>query len=377
MTQDIFQHRGPDWSALPLPIPAMGVAAFAAERQRALQYCERRAANYALYQAHQRRSAAVDFLPIKLDIENVSRCNFRCTMCVVSDWPKRQRAADMPFVDFTRLLDEQYGLLEIKLQGIGEPSLQRDTFFDMIRLARSRCIWVRTTTNASLLHLNDNFRKYIDADTNEIQISIDGADAPTYESIRRGGVFERVCENCRRINAYSAEQDTVRTKMWTVVQQQNKDQLEALVDLAADLGFRHQVFSVDLTGWGIDEWQARNEAAGVEVELTTDRLQALVRRGEGLGVRVGFWAVGEKYDTRSVDTLCPWPFERAVVSSDLRNVPCCTIGNPDVAELAAGTWFSDAWQGDDYAAFRQAHLDGDIPAFCQACYVNRAAADDG
>jgi hypothetical protein len=34
-------------------------------------------------------NALVDYYPIKLDIENVSRCNFRCTMCAVSDWPQR------------------------------------------------------------------------------------------------------------------------------------------------------------------------------------------------------------------------------------------------------------------------------------------------
>ena len=31
----------------------------------------------------------------------------------------------MRFDDFRRLIDEQYGLVEIKLQGIGEPLMQR------------------------------------------------------------------------------------------------------------------------------------------------------------------------------------------------------------------------------------------------------------
>jgi len=44
-----------------------------------------------------RRSAEVGYLPIKLGIENVSRCNFAGVMCAVGEWQKGRRAADMSF----------------------------------------------------------------------------------------------------------------------------------------------------------------------------------------------------------------------------------------------------------------------------------------
>ena len=59
---------------------------------------------------------------------------------------------------------------------MGEPLMQGDAYLAMLRHAREREIWVRTTTNASLLHLRENYRRLIDADPNEVQISIDGAD---------------------------------------------------------------------------------------------------------------------------------------------------------------------------------------------------------
>ena len=47
----------------------------------------------------------VNYLPVRLDIEPVSRCNYRCTMCQVSDWgPTYQRAGDMSFEEFKNLL---------------------------------------------------------------------------------------------------------------------------------------------------------------------------------------------------------------------------------------------------------------------------------
>ena len=357
---------------LPPPEPAAGVEAYRRERELALASSPRRRENFERYTRSSRRSAAVDYLPIKLDIENVSRCNFRCTMCVVSDWDKGKRGEDMTLEEFQRLIDEQYGLVEIKLQGIGEPTMQGDVFFEMIKYARARHIWVRTTTNASLLHVKDNYRKLVDTDVNEIQISIDGADKATFESIRRGSRFEKVIENSKLINGYCREKNVTRTKMWTVVQRGNQHQLEDLVRLGHEAGFTNQVFSLELTDWGLDKWNEKNARINVEDSLDLDRLHALADLGQGLGTKVRFWNITEKYSTSAPDKLCPWPFERAVVSSDSRTVPCCIIGNPDAYELGRGKTFLETWNSDEYTAFRQAHLDGNLPKICQFCYYRDA-----
>jgi hypothetical protein len=72
-----------------------------------------------------------------------------------------------------------------------------------------------------------------------------------------------------------------------------------------------------------------------------------------------------KIQRQFTDKLCPWPFERAFVSSDSRTVPCCIIGNPDAYELGKGKSFLETWNSDEYVAFRQAHLDGNLPKICQ------------
>ena len=363
---------------LPAPEPAAGMAAYRRERELALAADPRKRENYERYLAAGRRSAEVDYLPIKLDIENVSRCNFRCRLCVVSEWPKGRRAEDMELEAFKCLIDEQYGLLEIKLQGVGEPTLQRDAFFEMIRYARDRHIWVRTTTNASLLHIKDNASKLIDSGVNEVQISIDGATKEVYESIRVGSVFERVMDNCKRINTYCRDRGIARTKMWTVVQKANIDELEALVERAAELGFPCQAFSLELSDWGLEHWSDHNSQLSVKSGLSHRRLQGLIDLGRRLGVDVRFWDVGEKYRLGDPATLCPWPFERAYVGSDLRVVPCCYVGNPDVYQIGAPIEetrsFADSWQSGTYARFRRMHLESTLPEVCRPCYDLRAAA---
>lgn len=364
-----YTDDGAPLGTLPAPEPVPDVHAYLRERRISLSRSNRRLKNYVAYMSSPRRSAEVNYLPIRLDFENVSRCNFACTMCTVSDWHKGTRAADMPIEAFKKLIDEQYGLVEIKIQGLGEPTLQRDAYFEMIRYARSKNIWVRTTTNASLLHLHNNYKKLVDSGVNEIQISIDGADKETFESIRRQSDFERVVSNCKLINKYCDGLGVERTKMWTVVQKGNRHQLSDLVDLAHDMGFKSMGFSLNLVDFGVERWREINDAVTVEQSFTRREAEALMAKGEKLGIKVRFWSVTQKYTTDKPAGLCPWPFERAYISSDLRVVPCCIIGNPDVSELGvAKETFSDVWFGSTMRDFRAAHLKGEIPAVCRSCY---------
>lgn len=342
------------------------MAAYDLERVARLDFDPRTRANYARYLIGRRLSADVDYLPVKLDIENVSRCNFACTMCAVSKWPHRKRAGDMSVECFRRLIDEQYGLVEIKLNGLGEALMQGDDYFTMVRYARERRIWVRMTTNASLLGTNDNAFKLLTSGVNEVDISVDGVDAETFEGIRVGSNFRMVARNCSIYNELAKLHGKPSAKMWTLVQAENVGRLEEHVLFAVDHGFEHLVFSLQLHGWADPELERLNAAKIVSV--SQDRAEALVDIGRRVGVRVSFWDVSTKFSTESRDTLCPWPFERAVVTSDSRTVPCCMIGNPTKFELAPGLAFADAWKSEDYVDFRRDHLEGRLPTVCRSCY---------
>lgn len=349
---------------LPLPEPSAGMEAYEAERIACLALDKRKQMNFQYaHSAKLLRKSKVRHLPTKLDIENTSRCNFACTMCAVATWPKGKRADDMTLEQFKALIDEQYGLVEIKLNGLGEALMQGDDYFEMIKYARSKRIWVRMTTNASLLHLRDNYKKLIDSGVNEIDISVDGADAATFEGIRIQSDWNRVRSNIKLLNGYAAAQHRPFTKMWTLVQRANVHGLERHVPLAQALGFRHLVFSCSLHGWGDDALAARNR--GEMVELSRERADALVALGAQHNVRVAFWDVAEKF---SAGNLCPWPFDRAVVTSDLRTVPCCMIGDPDKFEIGRGKSFLEAWTSTEYQQFREAHVQGLIPDVCKGCY---------
>jgi len=137
---------------LPIATPALGVEFYKESIQKSLNFSHKRKENYKKYLNFKNspKTEKLNFLPVRLDIENVSRCNFKCTMCIVSQWHKGRRAEDLSLKNFKKIIDEFYSLVEIKLHGLGEPLMQGDDYFKMINYAKDKKIWVRSVTNASL-----------------------------------------------------------------------------------------------------------------------------------------------------------------------------------------------------------------------------------
>lgn len=352
----------------PLPFPKADAELWNRILAAGFETYPERLANYQKFQAS-KFSAEVAHLPVRLDIENVSRCNFHCQMCQVSGWKGFKRAGDMSMEDYRALLEQQIGLIEIKLQGMGEPLLGK-CYFEMIEFARARHLWVRSTTNSSVLHRNDNYKRIIDADICELQVSVDGTTAEVFEKIRRGSHFDQVCRNIQLLNAYARTQGRMRTRMWTVVQRDNAHQLEEFPKLAAELGFERCTLSLDLNDWGQEAWKKTNDANEVSEKMSPEQAARLIATGRERGVEVTFWYMDKKYELGNLDNLCPWPFSRGYVSSDMRLVPCCMIANPEVIDLGDATKLGEVWNGPKMQGFRKAHLSGKLPNVCKVCYYS-------
>ncbi len=353
-----------------LPMPYRDEKFYNSVIQKGFNAFPKRKTNYNLY-LESKRNPTLQYLPIMLDIENVSRCNFHCTMCQVSDWDKLKRADDMSLEDYMDLIDDQYGIMEIKLQGMGEPLLNAQDYFKMIKYARDRHIWVRSTVNGSLLHLKDNYKKLIDSDICELQISIDGTTKESFEVIRRGGSFERVKNNSMLINDYAQKVGKMRTRMWAVLQDKNFNDLTSFPVLAAELGFKRLTISLDLNDWGQDSWRKRNDPVDIHKSFDLETAQEIIHTSKALGVETTYWFIDEKYEPGNENKLCPWPFTRAFVSSDMRVVPCCMIANPEISDLGDARKFSKVWNNNRMQDFRLAHIEGRIPNICKSCYKSK------
>ena len=325
---------------------------------------------YENYLKHQEnnRSSIPNFLPIKMDIEPLSRCNFKCDMCIVSSFENLKRADDLSFENFKNIIDDNIGVYEIKIQGLGEPFMHSD-FIKMVEYASSKFIWTRSTTNASLLHKNDNYKKIIDADIGELQISIDGCNKESYEKIRVNSKFETMVSNTKLINSYQNSIGVDKTRMWFLLQDINYDDLFEVPKFAKELGFKRVTISLDVIGWNTDEWEQKNSDKSRASFIIQDDIDKLLEISETIGIDLSFWGIASKY---TKDNPCPWPFERSFVSSDNYVLPCCMLSTPEVFNFGKVNGdFNTVWNGKEYIKFREKHLANEIPDICKFCYMSK------
>jgi radical SAM protein with 4Fe4S-binding SPASM domain len=302
-----------------------------------------------------RFSAKVNYLPTMMDLEPNQKCNFRCIMCT----PFKQKREDMTFDEFKKIVDAQYGLIEIKIQGVGEPFLNKD-FISMIKYARRKMLWVRTTTNGSLLHLNDNYRHLVDSGVHDINISIDGATKPIYEAIRVGGSFEQLCANCRLINDYNNRTEKTVVRAWVVMQKLNKDQFLEFPRFFADLGFKEMTISFAMHNYGRDGANTAAETFGFGDE-DFGRLFSVCQQ---VGIKPSFFF----HPRFTAEKFCQIPFKRVYVTTDGHILPCCYIANQEVVEFGSYDDFNRIWF-DKYNEFRRALKEAkSVPPYCRDCY---------
>ena len=345
-----------------LPKMMVDEKAYAAMLERGFARFPRRREN------HQRALAAkrgevVDYLPEVIYVEPVARCNFRCIMCDLQGLPDRKRGEDLTFEDFKTVFQSMEGVVQAKMNGTGENLLHKQ-IFDMLEIVAGADVWIQMSTNASLMHHRDAHRRLIDL-VGELQISIDGATRETFEAIRIGAQFDKVTENARLANEYAASKGGApNTRSLTVLQRDNRHELADMVRLAADLGFKRQTFSVALIDSGNAGIAKVIEELRDYPPLTLTDGWALVELGERLGVEVSFIDHHSLYTRKNI---CPYPFDRTFVASTGRLAPCCKV-NPMFCDLGDARDFAATWNGPVYREFRKAHIDGNIPPVCQACY---------
>ena len=349
-----------------LTLPKPDEYSYFMTRYKGLIENEKRLKNFFISLHQPRSELKRDHTPTILDIEPVSRCNFRCIMCQLSTWENGKREEDLDINDYKKFIDSQFGLTEIKLQGIGEPLLHAD-FFEMVKYAVKKKIWVRTTINGSLLLENDNYIKLIDSGINDIQISFDGATKDIFEKIRKQSNFEQVKENLTKLNTYANSLNKNVTNMWVLLQEHNKHQILDFVNIAREMNFKKMTFSIGLGFWGQKKWEKANSKKVAKNAFNEDIRNKLIELKKSSNIDITIWDLQSKFSIKEEKKLCPWPFNRYFVGSDMRTSPCCMIANPDVYTLGNQKKI-DNWNTKEFIEFREKHLTGNIPDVCKNCY---------
>lgn len=172
--------------------------------------------------------AEVQARPTHLEVDFSSRCNYRCPMCHQSKYDMGRFALDRAQLD--TLIDSLPYVDTVMIAGLGEPLLYPGLPHFLPWLRRYGC-HVHLFTNGELIHRRLDCLRDLD----RISISLDGATSATFETLRRGGHFDKVVANIRALRAAAPRAELVTS---TVVSRCNVGEVAAIVALAASLGMQ-------------------------------------------------------------------------------------------------------------------------------------------
>jgi len=189
------------------------------------------------------RRKRVPTTPIVAFLEVSNVCNIRCQMCATTFDPRFQKGSgytglmDISVLD--RLESILPGLRRAYLMGNGEPLLNPH-FLDFARRLKQHKVEIQFNTNGMLLTPKIS-EALVAMGADAIAISMDGAEADTFNNIRRGADFDRVVAHIKALNQIKAlkQADKPHLSMAVVALKDNIQQMPQLVQLAKDLGMGH------------------------------------------------------------------------------------------------------------------------------------------
>src|SRR5436190_2718785 len=176
--------------------------------------------------------------PIEAFFEVAARCNLRCQMCAINyDSRYQPHSGRPPYFEpdlFARLRPIFPSLVRAYLFGLGEPTLNKH-LIDYIAELASAGVEVWFNTNATLID-EEKAAAIARAGASKITVSIDGATASTYETIRRGAKFAAVVRGIRALAAAEKTYGRPKVNLSFVAMASNIHELPAMIELCAELG---------------------------------------------------------------------------------------------------------------------------------------------
>lgn len=243
--------------------------------------------------------------PTKAMIEVVRVCNLRCPTCPVGNglahrWP------NMDFNLYTHIINEFGRSLEqLSLFNYGEPLLCKD-IDRYIQYAKQ--IGVKKI----IIHTNGLFlsmqmgRKIIDAELDQLTISIDAVDAETYLKYRIGGDFKTLISNIRQFIGIRNKIGKALPKVegQFIVMSHNEYQVSEFLSLCRQMG-------IDVAS--IKTYNAKMDLSQNKQYDLLEPINPSMTRFRG------------KLDTKEVMrklSICSWPRNVLAVNADGTVVPC-------------------------------------------------------
>ncbi len=313
--------------------------------------------------------------PVHIWLESSSRCNLDCIICGVRTF-NPQKGRDLGADVFQRVKEELFPYLKIvELQGDGEPLMAKN-LDNIIDALEEYEIIPFLVTNGVLL--TAKLAKRLLMMRGKIWVSLDGADARTYEHIRPRAKYNRVTENLRSAASIKRSLNNgSEVGIIFVPTSTNFEQLPTLIEQAKEWG----IGSVVVNELHLDGIPARYRYLAISKQRDNlhEAFKRAAVRAEKYGIRLILPAQSidkaqDESDLKTIDhnppgsrfpLKCYSPWDQAFIDSSGNVRPCCAY--PDSMGNILTDDFDSIWNSPHYRRIRKAINTESPPYYCRIC----------
>ena len=265
--------------------------------------------------------------PEQIRIEASSVCQLKCPSCPTGLGINKSSEVGHGFLKvekFRQLLAENPWLKRVELSNWGEIFLNKE-IAEVFKVAHAAGVAVHASNG---VNLNNATEEALEASVKyrveKFTCSIDGASQATYSQYRRGGCFENVIENIRKINSYKKKYATDYPKLvWQfVIFGLNEKEIPVAREMAKSLNMKFKPkLSWDENFSPIQDEEFVQKETGLKAKSRSDFL--------------------EKNKENYMRSVCLQLWEEPQVNFDGKLLGCCintwgSFGNVFVSGLEAG-----------------------------------------
>ena len=323
--------------------------------------------------------------PVRIELHPTNRCNLRCRFCWQSTVKKIDDSSELSDEKLFSIVREAaaLGAKEWIVSGGGEPLVRRNATINILKLIKKYGMWGQLTTNGALFKEED-VRKLVEVNWDQVQISIDGP-SPKIQDYLRGkkGTFIKATETARLFskhkNALGKEQPYLGFN--TVLNRLNYNKVGEMVELAYDVGFQLVYFEPIYAGYLSKERltlneeekkelrgyakKAKRKANKLKVATNIDRFiqTKLVDKSDFKHVVL---RETENSYNRFISAPCYQPWYLLGIKAD-GLVGCCSTF--EIGEYIQNKTLKGVWFGKIFNEIRKNMLDKNLPDYCSKCSV--------
>ena len=289
--------------------------------------------------------------PLAASIEPDNSCNLRCPECPGGMKELTRPRGLMPPELFHSVIGQLLPTLTyLTLYFQGEPYLSKH-LFDFIVLARSKKIFVATSTNGHFLD-EVAVQHTINSGLNRLIISLDGANQQSYEAYRQGGDFEKVISGIRLLVSEKKrlKKGTPEIILQCLVLKSNEHQLKEIRKLGKDLGVDKIAFKTAQ----FNDYEHGNPLMPENTKYARYRKKVIKPP-----VHLSTGSTVQQYTIKNnLPNFCFRMWSSCVITWDGKVVPCCYDKDAIhvMGDLGKQT-FGEIWRSQRYDDFRKGILE--------------------